>query len=458
MSFLFGEPNIAKMRAKRNIKGLIKALNYGRYTGAQALGNHPKVAQIHDVRESARVALVILGASAVEPLIEALKQDKSSEVRSSAALALGDIGDPRAVEPLIEALKDEDAHIRRSAASALEGFKKDPRVVEPLIEALKDEDRMVRDSAASALGNIGDPRAVEPLIEVLKDAKYGDLCYDMIRALGRLRDPRAAPVVAVAVNNNLRFREEVGAEALTQIGPSALGPLIEAVQPQDPQGSPELDRYAFDWAVKVLKLRYRQALVELPISKLKDEEERVRILAAQILGQIGDPRAVEPLIEALEKVNGEDINQGECYWLIEALRKIGDPRAVEPIMAALDSGRYTSVIPAEKFRKLIATVEDPNIRAAALERLERMTTPEKVEPDTKIETKEILDCTGKFGPTHFTRIQNLVRSLNKGQICMVLVSDPGAIGPIKTLSSESGYSLIKTEKVGELTSFYIKKT
>ena len=58
-----------------------------------------------------------------------------------------------------------------------------------------------------------------------------------------------------------------------------------------------------------------------------------RVSAATELGEMGDVRAVEPLIAALE-------NKSETEWVVytraaKALAKIGDPRAVEPLIAAL---------------------------------------------------------------------------------------------------------------------------
>jgi len=121
------------------------------------------------VRWEAAGALGKIGEPAVEPLINALK-DEDSSVRWGAAEALGEIGDERAVEPLINALKDEDSDVRWKAAEAL--VKIGEPAVEPLIHALKDEDSDVRAAAAMALGKIGDERAVEPLTEALEDESY----------------------------------------------------------------------------------------------------------------------------------------------------------------------------------------------------------------------------------------------------------------------------------------------
>jgi tetratricopeptide (TPR) repeat protein len=60
----------------------------------------------------------------------------------------------------------------------------------------------------------------------------------------------------------------------------------------------------------------------------------VRREAARALGQIGDERAVEPLVQAL----GEDEETNVRRAAAEALGQIGDERAVEPLMWALSEG------------------------------------------------------------------------------------------------------------------------
>jgi len=124
MKMGFFEPNIEKMEAKGDVKGLIKALRTNKYVKG-------------GYRREAAAALLRIGAPAVEPLIQALK-DKDPVIRFGAADALGGIGDRRAVGPLIEALNDEDDAVRAWAALGL-GKIGDERAVEPLTEALKDD-------------------------------------------------------------------------------------------------------------------------------------------------------------------------------------------------------------------------------------------------------------------------------------------------------------------------------
>jgi hypothetical protein len=122
MSFLqglFGPPNFEKMKAERDLKGLIKVLAYS----------------------------------------------KDSRARQFAADALGQIGDPAAVEPLITALAEKDP-VRRHVAAAL-GQIGDPRAGEALVATF--ENWYEIPEVTLALGQIGDQRAAEPLIQLVKD-------------------------------------------------------------------------------------------------------------------------------------------------------------------------------------------------------------------------------------------------------------------------------------------------
>jgi HEAT repeat protein len=79
---------------------------------------------------------------------------------------------------------------------------------------------------------------------------------------------------------------------------------------------------------------------------LQDENKLVRKAAAEALGQIGDPRAVEALLASLRNDNWRRVREAAA----EALGQIGDARAVEPLLAALRDA-------------------DPSIKVAAAEAL-----------------------------------------------------------------------------------------
>ena len=86
--------------------------------------------------------------------------------------------------------------------------------------------------------------------------------------------------------------------------------------------------------------RKKEPTVESLIQALNDKDRDVRMKAAQALGNIGDPRAVEPLIQALGYDDFGDWDEREKdndfqIKAVEALGKIGDARAIKPLMEAI---------------------------------------------------------------------------------------------------------------------------
>jgi ankyrin repeat protein len=163
---LFEPPNVEKLKAKKDVKGLIKALSYQKD---------------YRVRKDAVKDLGQIGdARAVESLIVALK-DGNIDVRKAAAGALGDIGDARALKSLITALQDDD--VCNAAAIAL-GKIGDVNAVEPLIAALKNKSS--QDAASAALDKLGDSRALQNLIKIrtLHDAVISG---DLVRVWAHLK-------------------------------------------------------------------------------------------------------------------------------------------------------------------------------------------------------------------------------------------------------------------------------
>lgn len=300
--FLFGPPNVEKMKARRDVKGLIKATRYNKDSG--------------HIRQSAVLALVDIGAPAVGPLISALK-DKHDTVREAAAETLHKIGTP-AVEPLITALKDNSADTRKAAAQIL-GNIGDLRAIEPLVNALKDAEPNVRVAVAVGLGRLGTERAINPLINTLKD---GD------------SDVRKA-----------------AAQALRSIGASAVEQVILELGDSDKDM-----RLA---AARALgEIGDACAVEHLLIALRDDKEPSVRAAAAESLGQIGDRRATQPLITALEDKNdnvgasaagalgqlGDSCATGPLIDAFNKWVKIGSIGAIEQATKALDKLGYGAVV------------------------------------------------------------------------------------------------------------------
>jgi HEAT repeat protein len=95
---------------------------------------------------------------AIEPLLDALKNDSEASVRSAAATALGAIGpEPKTTVPaLTEALKDSSASVKIAAALALGQFGPDAR---PSLSALRElaankKDKKISMAARTAVKSI----------------------------------------------------------------------------------------------------------------------------------------------------------------------------------------------------------------------------------------------------------------------------------------------------------------
>lgn len=63
-----------------------------------------------------------------------------------------------------------------------------------------------------------------------------------------------------------------------------------------------------------------------------NEDLLVRGRAAMMLGKLGDPRAVEPLIRALDAPGFQT-----PLYAAQSLGKLGDPRAIEPLLRVIES-------------------------------------------------------------------------------------------------------------------------
>jgi HEAT repeat protein len=173
--------------------------------------------------------------------------------------------------------------------------------VRGLIKALTSKDPEVRSASAKALGETGDPRAVEPLAKALHDRQGG---------------PEGL------------FVRMAAAEALVQMGVAAVEPLLSVLR--------SLDSDARDKAARALAELGKKGLlgetaVKPLIAALKDESLHVYWSAAEALGTIGDPRAVEPLICSLRT--------RPCPTVAEALERLHDPRA-KRALAGYRKSRY----------------------------------------------------------------------------------------------------------------------
>ena len=215
--------------------------------------------------------------------------------------------------------------------------------VDDLILDLKYGQSGVRLRAVMALGEIGDARAVDLLVEVLKNKDEGLMVRQhAAEALGKIGDPKAVDPLIETLKEDASdfpfiFRTEdrglVQADSNTFFVEKQANTARALGEIGDPRAILPLIEVLKDESPKV-RLWAAYSLVKLGqaeyfdqvVLALENERFGVRDVATEALGEIGDPRAVGPLSEALS-----DENAWVRRHAAEALGKIGDNRAVEPL-------------------------------------------------------------------------------------------------------------------------------
>lgn len=119
--------------------------------------------------------------------------------------------------------------------------------------------------------------------------------------------------------------------------------------------------------------RYGKEATPWLLGLLKDGDEEVRMFSATILGDIGDPAAVEGLIEALN-----DPDDNVRHASAEGLGKIGDARAVRPLIDCLHQDfwiQYPAILALGRIgdpstiEHLLPLLDDEMLRQAVIESL-----------------------------------------------------------------------------------------
>ena len=233
-----------------------------------------------EVRRSAVVALGRIGdASATSALVNTLG-DESLAI--DAANALGEIGDPHAVDGLLNLIGDEDSSIRQAAVAALNSIIP-PSMSQRIIPLLHDRDPNVRESAVKIAGYFGYPEAAGALIELSRDPNERVRCA-AIEHLPFVEDERAFDVLANALKEETPNVRAAAARALANMdAPQVVACLIDGLGAEDVWvryfSARALGRHRDEVSIEAL-----ERVIE------KDEFNHVRIAALDSLGQIGGSR------------------------------------------------------------------------------------------------------------------------------------------------------------------------
>jgi len=253
-------------------------------------------------------------ADSVLEQIAALKDDDWA-VREEAAMALAAYRDARAVDPLVRVLRDEDRAVREAAILALTAIGE--AAVPALGACLRDFNLTVQESASSILATIGDGRVVDALVTVLASSDW-IVRMHAAKALGRIADADTVLSMMPLLQDKVKAVRVEAASALAHIGRAAVPCLLDALQSRE-------------WLVKLHaiealgKMKASDTVEPLLFVLFNDPDTAVRTDAVRALGDIGDARAVDFLLTAL---NDLDVRP----MAVEALGKIGERRAVPALI------------------------------------------------------------------------------------------------------------------------------
>ncbi|MBN2231057.1 MAG: HEAT repeat domain-containing protein, partial [Candidatus Thorarchaeota archaeon] len=349
------------------------------------------------IREQVPKLIGNLGEGAVSNTISAL-QHEDHRVRIGAAEALGRLRFNYSVEPLIAALHDEHRIVRQNAAWALgrmhryfsgKTLRKE-NVLEALENCMRNDDYLpARLNAVYSLGELDDPKVIKLLLEAMdypemefrlnathgflklsqlvpRDTKEGSQIID--RLIVALSDD-AIRVVYNAVDGLRLFGGEKALEAVQKIKADNDPELVELVEDAIKEIKSMLKRQRSSWSYYErvhVQLRDPDVIEELipllmdesesnqrstqialgkfgslaydrMIELLADKEQNylIRRGAAATLGEIGDKRATDILIETLN--DEHDDVRCNAAW---ALAEIKDKRSLNALLKATNDTNW----------------------------------------------------------------------------------------------------------------------
>lgn len=280
--------------------------------------------------------------------------------------ALETCGDQRALLPIANLLKSSDEQLRLRAMIALRSVIEDDRAADSLVPLLDDKQDDIRILAVEYLGLMRSRSAVPKLIALAKPGSKLRLRQAAVDSLGEIADARANDALLRILEQGPNALRHASANALMYIGsPDIIDRLLTMVRDE----RAEHRVYALRAMAGILRARKhpkaRDFLLQMGaegarelsltaidgLGAMSDKEAVPGLMnllaadahrqraAATALGNINDPRAVEPLAATLRA--RDDRVSSAAAW---ALGKLGDKRVIESLIKASKRRGWATVI------------------------------------------------------------------------------------------------------------------
>jgi len=354
-----------------SVEGLIEALRDRdenvRHSAAESLGKirdhravKPLMWCLEDdfwVQYPAVIALGDIGDPLAVPSLVRLLEDEM--LRQPVIEALGKIGDPSVVPTLAEILSQSDPTVRNDTIAALvrihsrshdspvveemqqsqavKNVMRNGELIEHLLGSLSESEGELRKNAVIALGWFKEKRAVGKLVQLLSDYDLEEYVVGSLASIGKEAVPELVQALegfdTRVVTAAIRCLEWIGEEE----GIKACVPFLK-------HESEEVRSQAL---MAVGEMIDREEVVEALTEFLGDGDQEFRLALVEVLGRSSCPGLLNDLLPELQSENSS-----RKLSAVQILGRLGNARAVRGLADLLaDSG---DEIRAETFRSLCA--------------------------------------------------------------------------------------------------------
>ena len=234
-----------------------------------------------EIRRSAVVALGRIGDARATPALLNTLHDENLAI--DAANALGQIGDPQALDGLLSLIGSDDASTRQAAVSALNSLATS-QMPKRIIPLLNDPDPNVRESAVKIAGYFGYSESTSDLLKLSSDP-IERVRTAVIEHLPYVEDERVFNVLTHALKEETPNVRAAAARALGNVdAPETVDHLVQALADED-----VWVRY---FSARALGRRRSEESIDALERVVAGEKfNHVRIAALDSLGQIGGRRS-----------------------------------------------------------------------------------------------------------------------------------------------------------------------
>ncbi|MDH4163981.1 MAG: HEAT repeat domain-containing protein [Nitrospirota bacterium] len=310
-----------------------------------------------------------------------LINDPSQKVRLAAVGVLArNLHSAVGMKAGLTALGDGDPEVRKAVAkSFIYSFSKDERIAKPFLDALVKERDPEMLSFLVEFVNIydsRDARAVEPILTLLQSEKE-HVRAAAARALGTLRDKRAIGPLAALLKDPDIYVQDRAVAALRKIYPhfpeAQFAPIIEnrfRALKHSEAGVRRVAAYDFG-------LMEEQSAVPALIDAIGDRDHEVSEKAISALGEIGDRRAIKPLLAIMQKHPSG--RTGDETWRFQgsaarALKRLKDPASIGPLIKIMKDPRTNQ---GHEAGDILAEIGDPAV-APLIDELRDRSSPARI--------------------------------------------------------------------------------